>query len=108
MKNALRTRQWMFALALPLTAALYIGAEGLDPKGTDQIVTTTRSRSKCYRSQQSTIRSSISRARSPSWRSGPSPSRTAQSRWQWFFSRSESGEQQTKLHLLAIISSYPS
>lgn len=41
MKNALRTRQRMFALALPLTAALYIGAEGLDPKGTDQIVTTT-------------------------------------------------------------------
>ena len=31
----------MFALALPLTAALYIGAEGIDPKGTDQIVTTT-------------------------------------------------------------------
>ena len=41
MKNALRTRQRIFALALPLTAALYIGAEGLDPKGTDQIVTTT-------------------------------------------------------------------
>lgn len=31
----------MFALALPLTAALYIGAESIDPKGTDQIVTTT-------------------------------------------------------------------
>jgi hypothetical protein len=41
MKNALRTRQQMFALVLPFTAALYIGAEGLDPKGTDQIVTTT-------------------------------------------------------------------
>ena len=41
MKNAFRTRQRMFALALPLTAALYIGAEGIDPKGTDQIVTTT-------------------------------------------------------------------
>jgi hypothetical protein len=41
MKNTLRTRQRLFALALPLTAALYIGAEGLDPKGTDQIVTTT-------------------------------------------------------------------
>jgi hypothetical protein len=40
MKNALRTRQRMFALALPLTAALYIGAEGLDPRGTDQIITT--------------------------------------------------------------------
>ena len=41
MHNAMRTRQRMFALALPLTAALYIGAEGIDPKGTDQIVTTT-------------------------------------------------------------------
>jgi hypothetical protein len=40
MQNAVRTRQRMFALALPLTAALYVGAEGLDPKGTDQIVTT--------------------------------------------------------------------
>ena len=29
MNNALRTRQRMFALALPLTAALYIGAEGI-------------------------------------------------------------------------------
>jgi hypothetical protein len=41
MNNALRTRQRVFALALPLTAALYIGAEGLDPKGTDRMVTTT-------------------------------------------------------------------
>jgi len=41
MKNAVHTRQGMLALALPLTAALYIGAEGVDPKGTDQIVTTT-------------------------------------------------------------------
>jgi hypothetical protein len=41
MKNASRTRQRIFALALPITAALYIGAEALDPKGTDQIVTTT-------------------------------------------------------------------
>ena len=41
MNNAVRTRQRMLALALPLTAALYVGAEGLDPKGTDQIVTTT-------------------------------------------------------------------
>jgi hypothetical protein len=31
----------MFALALPLTAALYIGAEGMDPRGTDRVVTTT-------------------------------------------------------------------
>jgi hypothetical protein len=41
MTNALRTRQRLFALALPLTAALYIAAEGLDPKGSDRIVTTT-------------------------------------------------------------------
>ena len=41
MHNALRTRQRLFALALPLTAALYIGAEGSNPRGTDQIVTTT-------------------------------------------------------------------
>ncbi|HEY5049905.1 MAG TPA: DUF4386 family protein [Acidothermaceae bacterium] len=31
----------MLALALPITAALYIGAEGLDPRGTDKLVTTT-------------------------------------------------------------------
>jgi hypothetical protein len=30
----------MFAVALPLTAALYIGAEGINPKGTDQLITT--------------------------------------------------------------------
>ncbi len=41
MNNVLRTRQRLLALALPLTAALYIGAEGLDPKGADRIVTTT-------------------------------------------------------------------
>jgi hypothetical protein len=41
MNNAPRTRQRMLALALPLTAALYISAEGVNPKGTDQIVTTT-------------------------------------------------------------------
>jgi hypothetical protein len=41
MDNALRSRQRIFALALPFTAALYIGAEGVNPKGTDQIVTTT-------------------------------------------------------------------
>jgi hypothetical protein len=35
------SRQRVFALVLPLTAALYIGAEGLDPKGTDQLITTT-------------------------------------------------------------------
>lgn len=41
MTNALRTRQRLFAIALPLTAALYIGAEGLDPKGSDRLITTT-------------------------------------------------------------------
>lgn len=41
MKDAVRTRQRMLALALPITAALYIAAEGLDPRGTDRIVTTT-------------------------------------------------------------------
>jgi hypothetical protein len=35
------TRQRMMALALPLAAALYVGAEGLNPKGTDHLVTTT-------------------------------------------------------------------
>ncbi len=33
MKNAIRTRQRLFTLVLPLTGALYGGAEGLDPKG---------------------------------------------------------------------------
>jgi hypothetical protein len=41
MNTVLRTRQRLLALALPLTAALYIGAEGVNPKGTDRIVTTT-------------------------------------------------------------------
>jgi hypothetical protein len=30
MNNAVQTRQRMLALALPLTAALYIGAEGVN------------------------------------------------------------------------------
>jgi hypothetical protein len=46
MKDAVRTRQRMLALALPITAALYIAAEGLDPRGTDRIVTTTAIASK--------------------------------------------------------------
>ena len=33
MDNAVRTRQRMLALVLPFTAALYVAAEGLDPKG---------------------------------------------------------------------------
>jgi hypothetical protein len=30
----------MLALSLPLTAGLYVGAEGVNPKGTDQLITT--------------------------------------------------------------------
>jgi hypothetical protein len=41
MNNATQTRRRMMAVALPITAALYIGAEGLDPRGTDKLVTTT-------------------------------------------------------------------
>jgi len=36
-----RSRQRVLAAFLPLTAALYIGAEATDPKGVDQVVTTT-------------------------------------------------------------------
>ena len=39
--NAARTRQRLLAAFLPVTAALYIGAEALNPRGTDQVVTNT-------------------------------------------------------------------
>ena len=39
--NAARVRLRLLAAFLPVTAALYIGAEALDPKGTDQVVTNT-------------------------------------------------------------------
>jgi hypothetical protein len=39
--NAARTRQRLLAAFLPVTAVLYIGAEALDPRGTDQVVTST-------------------------------------------------------------------
>jgi hypothetical protein len=39
--NAARVRQRLLAAFLPVTAALYVGAEALDPKGTDQVVTNT-------------------------------------------------------------------
>jgi hypothetical protein len=39
--NAIRVRQRLLAAFLPVTAALYIGAEALDPRGTDQVVTNT-------------------------------------------------------------------
>jgi hypothetical protein len=39
--NAARARQRVLAAFLPVAAALYIGAEGLNPKGTDQVIQTT-------------------------------------------------------------------
>jgi len=39
--HAARARLRLLAAFLPVTAALYIGAEALDPKGTDQVVTNT-------------------------------------------------------------------
>jgi hypothetical protein len=39
--NAARARFRLLAAFLPVTAALYVGAEALDPRGTDQVVTTT-------------------------------------------------------------------
>ncbi|HBW17760.1 MAG: hypothetical protein ACLPN6_22620 [Streptosporangiaceae bacterium] len=41
MDNAARARERVLAIFLPVAAALYIGAEGLNPKGTDQVITTT-------------------------------------------------------------------
>jgi hypothetical protein len=41
MDNASRTRQRVLALFLPIAAVLYISAEALSPKGTDQVITTT-------------------------------------------------------------------
>jgi hypothetical protein len=40
MDNAARARQRILAVFLPVTAVLYISCEALDPKGTDQVVTT--------------------------------------------------------------------
>ncbi len=37
--SALRVRQRILAIFLPVTAVLYVGAEALNPRGTDQIVT---------------------------------------------------------------------
>jgi len=39
--NAARTRQRVLAIFLPVTAVLYISAEALSPKGTDQVISTT-------------------------------------------------------------------
>jgi hypothetical protein len=41
MTTAIRSRQRLLALALPLTAVLYMSAEGINPRGTDQLITTT-------------------------------------------------------------------
>ena len=41
MDNAARTRQRVAALSLPIAAVLYISAEALSPKGTDQVIQTT-------------------------------------------------------------------
>jgi hypothetical protein len=38
--NAARIRQRILAIFLPVTAVLYVSCEALDPKGTDQVVTT--------------------------------------------------------------------
>ena len=39
--NAARARFRLLAAFLPVTAVLYVGAEALDPRGTDQVVTST-------------------------------------------------------------------
>src|SRR5580693_5343598 len=39
--KASRSRQRVLAVFLPITAVLYVGAEALDPRGTDQVVTDT-------------------------------------------------------------------
>jgi hypothetical protein len=39
--NAARVRQRLLAAFLPVTAALYVGCEALNPRGTDQVVTST-------------------------------------------------------------------
>ena len=41
MDNAARTRQRVLAIFLPIAAVLYISAEALSPKGTDQVATDT-------------------------------------------------------------------
>jgi len=41
MDNAARTRQRLLAIFLPIAAVLYISAEALSPKGTDQVATDT-------------------------------------------------------------------
>jgi hypothetical protein len=41
MDNAARARQRVLALFLPVAAVLYVSAEALNPKGTDQVITST-------------------------------------------------------------------
>jgi hypothetical protein len=40
MDHAARVRQRVLALFLPVSAALYVGGEGLNPKGTDKVIST--------------------------------------------------------------------
>ena len=40
MDNAARARQRVLAVFLPVAAVIYISAEALSPKGTDQVITT--------------------------------------------------------------------
>ena len=71
MDNAARTRQRVLALFLPIAAVLYISAEALSPKGTDQVITTTATALKVLPSRQapgSALRRGLagaSRARGP-------------------------------------------
>jgi len=41
MDKTARSRQRVLAMFLPIAAVLYISAEALSPKGTDQVVTDT-------------------------------------------------------------------
>jgi len=49
-----RLRRRLLAIWLPITALLYMGTELLNPKGTDQLITTTALRSRyCHRAKHS-------------------------------------------------------
>lgn len=41
MDSVARTRRRILALFLPVAAVLYVSCEGLNPKGTDQVITST-------------------------------------------------------------------
>jgi hypothetical protein len=71
MTKAARTRYRILALFLPIAAALYISAEALSPKGTDQVATSTATASSCRPSPRSTQLRSIWQAHSRSSASRP-------------------------------------